>query len=149
MARVTVLKGKVERKELSSSDTRRKILVGAFIKSQPGMWNNIVSSDGFDKYIDKPVDRKLFDLPELPKDVPTKTDEYAKNNSGENYEPHPGGGYYLDVPKEHKDTAKNHGAKWDNDAVKWYAPNGVDPGPIQLAVNEAIEASVSIVETPF
>ena len=36
------------------------------------------------------------------------------------------GRIYLNVPKEEKNAAKAVGAKWDNSAKKWYAPEGAD-----------------------
>lgn len=44
--------------------------------------------------------------------------------------PHPVGGQtktYLDVPYSNKDQAKALGARWDNDAKKWYVPENMDP----------------------
>ncbi len=36
------------------------------------------------------------------------------------------GRIYLNVPKEEKNAAKAAGARWDNGAGKWYAPEGAD-----------------------
>ena len=34
--------------------------------------------------------------------------------------------FYLDCPYEDKDECKLKGGKWDNEARKWYVPQGID-----------------------
>ncbi len=34
--------------------------------------------------------------------------------------------FYINCPYDEKDLAKALGAKWDNDARKWYVPEGLD-----------------------
>ena len=34
--------------------------------------------------------------------------------------------FYLNCPYAEKNQAKDLGARWDNDAKKWYVPNDVD-----------------------
>ena len=41
-------------------DTRRKILIGAYIHSRDDMYNHIVNSSDFNQYITRVDDRKLF-----------------------------------------------------------------------------------------
>ncbi|MDR3077770.1 MAG: DUF5710 domain-containing protein [Planctomycetota bacterium] len=42
----------------------------------------------------------------------------------------PGRRFYLEVPREEKDAAKELGARWDRAAVAWYVPEGVNPDPL-------------------
>jgi hypothetical protein len=67
--------------------------------------------------------------------VPEKED--ATPNTEYHFEPRPDGGFYLDVEYKHREIAKPFGAIFDKPAKKWYAPDGIDPEPIQRAVDEA------------
>ncbi|MBT5716146.1 MAG: hypothetical protein HOI70_04460 [Opitutae bacterium] len=50
--------------------------------------------------------------------------------------------FYLACPYAEKDEAKSLGARWDNDARKWYVPAGVDREPFSRWVaNEQEEAA--------
>lgn len=53
-------------KEARAADTRRKILVGAFVMSNKEQYETLLRSKAFDSYLTQNRDRKLFDLPPLP-----------------------------------------------------------------------------------
>ena len=102
----------------------------------------------FDKYLTRNHDRILFGLPPLkPKDdSQAEASDSSKTETPivqaddvftkQKFEPRPEGGIYLNVPRRFKEIAKPMGAKWDNPAQCWYVPEGVDPKPIQAAVDK-------------
>ena len=65
-AKVTKIESKEEIKKNRSSDTRQKILMGAYIKEHPKKWEEIVSRPEFDAFLTRPIDRKLFGFSEEP-----------------------------------------------------------------------------------
>ena len=98
-----------------------------------------VKSPEFDKFLTRDYEREYFGLlPLKPKEsTSADTPDEPASVSKYHFEARPEGGVYLDVPKEHREIAKPLGAKWDQAVQKWYAPDGIDPAPIQRAVDEA------------
>ncbi len=74
-ARIQKLKAQESAKK-RKEDTRRKILLGALVQhlTKTGYWSSSEIIKQLDKFLDKPIDRKLFDLPERPK-KPEKVEE--------------------------------------------------------------------------
>ncbi len=64
-ARIQKLKAQESAKK-RKEDTRRKILLGALVQYliKTGYWSSDEIYSQLDKFLDKPIDRKLFDLPE-------------------------------------------------------------------------------------
>ena len=64
-ARIQKIKAQESAKK-RKEDTRRKILLGALVQYliKTGYWSSDEISSQLDKFLDKPIDRKLFDLPE-------------------------------------------------------------------------------------
>ncbi|MDJ0717324.1 MAG: mobilization protein [Prochloraceae cyanobacterium] len=64
-ARIQKLKA-IESAKKRKEDTRRKILLGALVQYliKSGYWSEKEIYKQLDKFLDKPIDRKLFDLPE-------------------------------------------------------------------------------------
>ncbi len=73
-ARIQKLKAQESAKK-RKEDTRRKILLGALVQHliKTGYWSEEEIYKQLDKFLDKPIDRKLFDLPE-----PTQKPEKAE-----------------------------------------------------------------------
>ena len=46
---------------------------------------------------------------------------------------------YLDCPYSDKDECKGLGGRWDNDAKKWYIPDGIDHSPFSKWIPESNE----------
>lgn len=71
-------------------DTRRKILVGAFIqKMLPDEWEKIIKSKDFEAYLVRKIDRDAFGLAPLPsdkKDKGGKTERTTTSHKGEKQE---------------------------------------------------------------
>lgn len=66
-------------------DTRRKILVGAFIqKMLPDEWEKIVKSKDFEAYLVRKIDRAAFGLSPLPQEV--KSERSTTSHKGEKQE---------------------------------------------------------------
>ena len=64
-ARIQKLKAQESAKK-RKEDTRRKILLGALVQHliKNGYWSEEEIYNQLDKFLNKPIDRKLFDLPE-------------------------------------------------------------------------------------
>ena len=64
-ARIQKLKAQESAKK-RKEETRRKILLGALVihLMSKGYWSEEEVYKQLDKFLDKPIDRKLFDLPE-------------------------------------------------------------------------------------
>jgi antirestriction protein ArdC len=58
------------------------------------------------------------------------------------------GRVYLDVPYREKNRAKALGAKWDRDAKSWYAPEGVELGPLSPWLTKEIAPEKTPDPTP-
>ncbi len=67
-ARIQKLKAQESAKK-RKEDTRRKILLGALVQYliKTGYWSSDEIYSQLDKFLDKPIARKLFDLPSQPK----------------------------------------------------------------------------------
>lgn len=59
--RIKLLKNKKQAEE-RKKDTRSKIILGAFVKSKPELFQQIAGSEDFKKYVVREHDRALFDL---------------------------------------------------------------------------------------
>lgn len=54
-----------ETKKARADDTRKKILLGAFIAQKDSWLKKIIESPDFEKFITRNIDRKLFGLTEI------------------------------------------------------------------------------------
>lgn len=64
--------------------TRMKIIAGAFLIEESGQWDDVLKSDKFDKFVTRPIDRKLFGLKvveEITKENPNPTDKKTADDS--------------------------------------------------------------------
>lgn len=72
-AKIRLAKNRLQREE-RKKDTRIKILLGAYVKSQPDLYERIIKSDEFNKYLIRENDRAVFNLDILDvKEPPVKT----------------------------------------------------------------------------
>ncbi len=69
-ARIQKLKAQESTKK-RKEDTRRKILLGALVQHlvKTGYWSEEEIYKQLNNFLDKPIDRKLFDLPEKPEQL--------------------------------------------------------------------------------
>lgn len=58
-----------------AADTRRKILVGAFVMDNEDQYKALLKSKAFDNYLTREKDRALFDLPSAPRQSAPKPEE--------------------------------------------------------------------------
>lgn len=129
----------------SAQETKKKILIGAFLLNHHSDINNLAFGDvRFVDFLVRNDDRKLFGLEPLktasvapvvdaaptPATKPTPAPAAAVAPT-----PKPAtaatrdvrtGNVYLNVEMAEKDAAKALGARWDNDQKKWFVPAGVD-----------------------
>lgn len=104
------------------NDTKIKILIGAYVKSDPQLFANITRNQKFTEFLLRDADRKLFGFPPLEKitsheDTGGKSEKTTLNPT------------YLNATYEEKEEVKKLGAKFDSSSKKWYVPDGVDLTP--------------------
>ncbi len=81
-ARIQKLKAQESAKK-RKEDTRLLILLGALVQHliKTGYWSEEEIYKQLDKFLDKPIDRKLFDLPEPTKKLEKAEKEYSSTDS--------------------------------------------------------------------
>ncbi len=81
-ARIQKIKAQESAKK-RKEDTRRKILLGALVQHliKTGYWSEEEIYKQLDKFLDKPIDRKLFDLPNQPEKPEKAEEKHSSINS--------------------------------------------------------------------
>lgn len=123
-----------ETKALRARDTRKKILLGAFMldrmeKNQDYAAKLMPSLNEFFKRDD---DRAIFGLEPLQKQAPTPAAAPAPAASSQTHGLKPlisDTDMLLKTEFTDRDDVKNLGAKWNAEHKKWYVPAGMDNRP--------------------
>ena len=80
-----------------------------FVKFKPEDYEAIIKSKEFGEYLTSAYSRKLFGFSELPQVESKRADSLV----------------YLNASYEEREEVKALGARWDDEARKWYVPEGL------------------------
>jgi hypothetical protein len=113
-----------ETKVVRANDTRKKILLGAFmLNNYSDILNLRIGEKRFDDSLIRPDDRAIFGLDPLPKtDVATQPEQAVPLSNSPTV---------LNVPFDDKNEAKALGAIWSVDKRTWSVPAGLDLTPFK------------------